>query len=85
MKNEIKFISKELEICLNKNKSLKNDIDSHVCHASVASPSIPIAGTSSSRINDDFCLLKKRVDCLGSTLSQCAKGHTRLESLFRKK
>ena len=25
------------------------------------------------------------MDCLGSTLSQCAKSHTRMESLFRKK
>ena len=30
-------------------------------------------------------MLKKSVDCLGSTLSQCAMNHTRLESMFHKK
>ena len=45
----------------------------------------PSACTSSSRINDDICMLKKRVDCLGSTMSQCAMNHSRLESLVRKK
>jgi len=30
-------------------------------------------------------MLKKNVDCLGSTLSQCVVSHTRLESLFQKK
>ena len=30
-------------------------------------------------------MLKKNVDCLGSTLSHCALNHTRLESMFRKK
>jgi len=33
----------------------------------------------------DICVVKKSVDCLGSTLSQCAMKHTRLESIFRKK
>ena len=85
LKNEIDFITKELDICVKKNISLKNDMSSHVCHARVVSPRSPIACTSSSRINDDICLLKKNMDCLGSTLSQCAKSHTRLKSLFRKK
>ena len=30
-------------------------------------------------------MLKKSVECLDSTLSQCVLSHTRLESLFRKK
>ena len=30
-------------------------------------------------------MLKKKVDCLGSTMSQCAMNHSRLESLVRKK
>ena len=74
LKNKIELISKELEVCLNENKSLKNDLDSHVYHASIASPSsIPIAcSTSSSIIKNDICALKKSVNCLGSTLSQCA-------------
>ena len=46
----------------------------------------PIAcSTSSSIIENDICALKKSVDYLGSTLSHCAKNHTRLESMFRKK
>jgi len=86
LKREIVFISKELEICLSKNNSLKNDMSSHVYHASVASSSrLPNACTSSSKINDDICMLKKKVDCLGSTMSQCAMNHTRLETLLRKK
>ena len=30
-------------------------------------------------------MLKKSIDCLGSTLSQCAMDHKKLESIFRKK
>ena len=30
-------------------------------------------------------MLKKSVDCLGSTLSHCALNHSRLEPIFRKK
>ena len=83
MKNKIISISNDLNVCLKKNDVLQNKIDAHVCHARVV-PS-PNACTSSFRINDDICLLKKSVDCLGSTLSQCAMNHTRLESLVRKK
>ena len=86
LKIKIASISKELKIVSNKNVSLKNDIDSHVCHASIASPpSVSIACTSSFMIENDICLLKKSVDCLDSTLSQCVMNHTRLESIFRKK
>ena len=86
MKNKIDLISKDLEVCLNKNKSLKNDLDTHVYHASVDSPSSsPIACPSSSKIENEIKLLKKNIDCLGSTMSQCALNHTRLESLFQKK
>ena len=70
LKNKIDLISQELEDCLKNNVSLKNDIDSHVCHASVASHSnSPIACTSYCMIENDICMLKKSVDCLGSTLS----------------
>ena len=86
LKNEIVFITKELEICLKKNKSLKNDldvclkknvslqnnIDAHVCHARVVSHTLPIACSTSSLIDNDIFMLKKKVDCLGSTMSQCA-------------
>jgi len=46
---------------------------------------ITISSTSSSIIENDISMLKKSVDCLGSTLSECAMNHTRLESMFRKK
>ena len=82
LKNKIASISKELEMVSKKNISLQNDLSAHVCHASVASSSLPIACTSSSRIDNDICLLKKSVDCLGSTLSHCAMNHSRLESMF---
>ena len=71
-----------------KNKSLKNNIDSHIFHTPIDSSSINkhvSCSTSSSNIKNDICMLKKSVDYLGSTLSQCAMNHTRLESMFRKK
>jgi len=87
LKNKIISISKELDLIFNENKSLKNDLSSHVCHASVASSSsLPIAcSTLSSSIKNDINILKKNIDCLGSTLSQCAMNHARLEFMFRKK
>ena len=50
------FITKELDLVLKKNESLKIDIDSHVCHASIASSSCtPIAcSTLSSTIENDI-------------------------------
>ena len=84
LKNKIISISKKLDLASKDNKTLKNDLDSHVCHA--LSSSVSIAGsTLSSTIKNDICVLKKSVDCLGSTLSQCAMNHTRLDSIFRKK
>ena len=88
MKNKIASILKELDLISKENISLKNDIDSHVCHATIDSSSINkhvSCSTSSSNIKNDKCMLKKNVDCLGSTLSQCAMNHTQLESMFRKK
>ena len=38
-----------------------------------------------SSIENDICVLKKSVDYLGSTLSQCVMNHTRLKFMFRKK
>jgi len=87
LKNKIISISKEINLISNENKTLKNDLESLVCHANIASPpSVSIAcSTLSSSIKNDICMLKKCVDCLGSILSQCAMNHTRLESMFRKK
>ena len=82
---KIALISKDLDLVSKKNISLKNDMDSHVCHASIASPSIlPIACTSSSMIENDICMLKKSVECLGSTLGHCALNHTRLDLCFER-
>ena len=69
---------------------LKNDFASHVCHDSIIlTPShknfVSLACSTSFSINNDIYALKKSVDCLGSTLSQCAMNHTRLESMSRKK
>ena len=81
LKNKIISISKDLDLMSNENISLKNDLDSHVCHAYVPSSSSTSIACTSSEIENDICMLKKSVDCLGSTLSQCAKNHSRLESL----
>ena len=68
-------------------KIFENYFDSNVCHASIGSTSYikNACTTSSSIIENDICMLKKSVDCLVFTLSQCAMNHTRLESMFRKK
>ena len=87
LKNKIASNSKELDFISKKNISLKNDIDSHVYHAIIDSSSINkhvSCSTSSSTNENDICMLKKSVDCLGSTLSQCAMNHTRLESIFER-
>ena len=67
---------RDRDLVSKKNKSLKNDLSSHVCHASPSS--IPIAcSTSSSIIENDICMLKKSVDCLGSTFEPiCHEPHT---------
>ena len=87
LKNKIVSISKELDLISNENKSLKNDFDSHVCHASIPSSSnVSIAySSSSSNVENDLCILKKSVDCLCSTLSQGAMDHKKLDSMFHKK
>ena len=43
------------------------------------------AYVSSSKINNDICIMKNNIDCLGSTLSQCAMDYKKLESIFLKK
>jgi len=85
LKNKIISISNDLNVCLEKNIVLQNKIDSHVCHARVVSPKSPIACSTSSMLENDINLLKKKMDCLGSTMSQCAMNHSRLETLVRKK
>ena len=60
-----------MDLVSKENTSLKNDLSSHICHATIASPSsVSIAcSTSSSNVENDIIMLKKSVDCLGSTLS----------------
>ena len=82
LKNKIVLIFKKLECISLEKVSLKNIFDSHVCHASIASSSCVknvishACSTSSSNIDNDIRILKKSVDCLGSTLSQCVMNHT---------
>ena len=85
LKNKIASISKELDLVSKENIFLKNNFSSHVFHATIASSSSVACSTLSSSIKNDICLLKKSVDCLGSTLSQCAMDHKKLEFMFRKK
>ena len=85
LKNKIVLISKELESFSLENVSLKNAFDSHVFHVTIVSSSIDkhiSCSTSSSIIENNICVLKKSVDCLGSTLSHCALNHKMLESMF---
>ena len=70
VKNKIILISKELECISLEKVSLKNDLDSHVCHATITSSScVSIACFIISSIENDIHILKKSVNCLGSTLS----------------
>ena len=59
LKIKIASISKDLEVYLKKNESLNNSIDTHVCHARIASPSSSIACHTSSLIENDISMLKK--------------------------
>ena len=59
----------------NKVELILNEKD-FVSHANVAYSNID---------KNEICVLKNKIDCLGSTLSQCAFDHKRLESLFQKK
>ena len=56
------YVSKELDLLKNENKSLKNDLDSHVSHATIASPSSVSIACSTSSIKNDIRVLKKSAD-----------------------
>ena len=89
LKNKIISVEKQKEVALHENTSLKRKIvekekenvskknkknDSHSHHALHAT------------INqNEIKFLKNRIDCLSSTLSNCAFNHKKLESLFQKK
>ena len=79
-------MKKEKEIVLKENDSLKTKIVlKEKEKISKKKNSSSYAHVSSSKINDDICILKKSIDCLGSTLSQCAFKHNKLELIFHKK
>ena len=67
-----KFILKEKEN-ISKRKKI---VDSHSCH---------VNNVASSFDKNEIHVLKKRIDCLSSNLSNCAFNHNRLGSMFRKK
>ena len=91
LKNKIILVENEKEIALKENNSLKRKIISkekenisktkkidscHVSHANNVAPSFD---------KNEIHVLKNRINCLGSTVSQCAFKHNKLESMFRKK
>ena len=73
MKNQVVLISKEKDIVLNENKSLKKKIvlieKEKISISKRKNDFVSHAHIASSKINDDICILKKSIDCLGSTLS----------------
>jgi len=86
LKNKINLVEKEKEIVLEENNSLKRKfvskekeniskkkkiVDSHAFHATID--------------KNEIHVLKNRIDCLSSTLSNCASNHSKLETLFQKK
>ena len=90
LKNKIILVKKEKEIILKENNSLKRkfvskekenvskkkkNIDSHSDHAFHAT----------TFDKNEIKSLKNRINCLSSTLSNCAFNHNRLEILFQRK
>ena len=91
LKTQFEIVLEENEKLYSSLNKFKNDFVFHVCHDSIASSSCVknvvshACSTSSSNIDNDIHILKKSVDCLDSTLSQCATNHKRLKYMFRKK
>jgi len=87
LKNQVVLISKQKETILNENGLLKKKIvlnrkekiskkkKNFVSHAHVYS----------FKIENDIFIVKKKIDCLSSTLSQCTFNHNKLESMFCEK
>ena len=93
---KINLVEKEKEIALEENNFLKRKIiskekeniskkkkivDSHSCHANNNSCHAFYAIIDKNEIH----VLKYRIDCLSSTLSNCAFNHSKLKTLFQKK
>ena len=89
LKNKIILVKKEKEIVLEENNSLKRKIiskekeniskrkktvDPHSCHALHATID-----------KNEIQFLKNRINCLSSTLTNCAFNHFIVETLFQKK
>ena len=67
-----KFVSKEKENISKKKKTVDSHNDPcHALHATID--------------KNDIQVLKNRINCLSSTLSNCVFNHSRLETLFQKK
>jgi len=67
---------------LKENNSLKNKVEFN----SKENTFVPHANITSSNIDKiEICILKSKIDCLGSTLNQCTFDHKRLKFLFQKK
>ena len=78
-------MEKEKEIILNENKSMKKkSVLKEKENISKKNKDF-VFHVSSSKIDNDICIMKKNIYYLGSTLSQCAFNHNILESMFRKK
>ena len=60
LKNKNDFVLKEKDSLQNKLENISKKNKDFVFHV------------SSSKIDNDICIMKKNNDCLGSTLSQCA-------------
>ena len=96
VKEIIHWKTKEKEIALKENNSLKRKIvskekeniskkkkivDSHSCHAN----NDPYHVFHATIDKNEIYVLKNRIDCLSSTLSNCIFNHSKLETLFQKK
>ena len=79
------MISQEKQIILNENKFLKKKIILKEKGNISKRKKGFCFSCFSSKIDNDIYIMKKNIDRLGSTLSQCAFNHFKLESMVRKK
>ena len=86
LKDKIILVEKEKEIALHENTTLKRKI---VLKEKENVPKkkkiVDHAFLATTIDKNEIKFLKNRIDCLSSTLSNCAFNHKRLETLFQKK
>ena len=89
LKNKIILVEKQKEIAFQENNSLKRKIfekEKEKEKVSKKKRNFEHALHATTSIDqNEVKFLKKKIDCLSSTLSSCAFNHSRLESLFSKK